>query len=71
MLGDGGECGFYMCPHCGEWVDTAPDLGGGESQEYVEDCQVCCQPWRVVVQYVDGQAEIRTELIIRQDKPKQ
>jgi hypothetical protein len=35
---------FYQCPHCAEEVDTAPDPGGGESQEYVEDCPVCCRP---------------------------
>ena len=32
------------CPHCGENIDTYPDLGGGEDQEYLEDCSVCCRP---------------------------
>lgn len=32
------------CPHCGEPIDTFPDPGGGESQEYIEDCSVCCRP---------------------------
>jgi hypothetical protein len=32
------------CPHCGEAIDTFPDPGGGESQEYIEDCSVCCRP---------------------------
>jgi hypothetical protein len=36
-----------MCPHCGEWVDTAPDPGGGNTQDYVEDCPVCCRPNRI------------------------
>jgi hypothetical protein len=45
--GDDGECGVYMCPHCGELVDTSPDLGGGETQVYVEDCTVCCRPNRI------------------------
>jgi hypothetical protein len=35
---------FYRCPHCGEHVDTDPDLGGGLTQEYIEDCPVCCRP---------------------------
>ena len=35
---------WYLCPHCGEQVDTAPDRGGGNQQEYVEDCPVCCRP---------------------------
>jgi len=34
----------YVCPHCGEVVDTEPDRGGGEAQSYVEDCPVCCRP---------------------------
>jgi hypothetical protein len=25
-------------------VDTSPDPGGGEQQEYIEDCPVCCRP---------------------------
>ncbi|MGI8497439.1 MAG: CPXCG motif-containing cysteine-rich protein [Gemmatimonadaceae bacterium] len=35
------------CPYCGEENVIGLDPGGGSSQEYVEDCQVCCQPWRV------------------------
>jgi hypothetical protein len=34
------------------------DPGGGPVQQYVEDCQVCCQPWRVSVRYdEDGRAD--------------
>ena len=29
------------------------DPGSGDAQDYVEDCQVCCQPWRVSVHYRD------------------
>jgi len=39
------------CPYCGESIEIALDPSGGTVQEYVEDCQVCCQPWRVQVQY--------------------
>jgi hypothetical protein len=39
------------CPHCGEPIDTWPDLGGGERQEYIEDCSVCCRPIRFVAVY--------------------
>lgn len=42
-----------VCPYCGEAVEIALDAGGGASQQYVEDCAVCCQPWRVSVSY-DG-----------------
>jgi hypothetical protein len=37
------------CPYCGEIVSIAIDAGGGEVQDYVQDCEVCCQPWRVHV----------------------
>jgi len=42
---------FYTCPHCGESVDTDPDLGGGTSQQYIEDCAVCCRPNRIRARY--------------------
>jgi hypothetical protein len=42
---------FYTCPHCGENVDTDPDLGGGQSQQYIEDCAVCCRPNRIRARY--------------------
>jgi hypothetical protein len=35
------------CPFCGEVEDLFIDTGGGSSQEYTEDCAVCCRP-RVV-----------------------
>jgi hypothetical protein len=43
------------CPHCGEPVDTFPDPGGGEHQEYIEDCAVCCRPM-VVVAFLDEES---------------
>jgi hypothetical protein len=35
-----------LCPHCGEPIDTYVDSGGGDFQEYIEDCAVCCRPIR-------------------------
>ncbi len=50
------------CPYCGEVVAIAPDAGGGSTQEYVEDCPVCCQPWQVHLRYdAEGAVEIRLE----------
>lgn len=43
-----------ICPYCGEKVEIALDPGGGEEQEYVEDCEVCCRPWQVHVSYGRG-----------------
>ena len=49
----------YQCAGCGEWNETTVDPSGGRRQEYVEDCEVCCQPWRVSVRYhSDGHADV-------------
>lgn len=42
------------CPYCGEINEIGLDPGSGSEQEYVEDCQVCCRPWRVKVRYLSG-----------------
>lgn len=60
-LGDGtvdGEA-TVSCPYCGEAVEITLDPGGGTHQDYVEDCEVCCQPWRVSVEFgLDGEAHV-------------
>ena len=33
----------YICDACGEEIVIPLDLSAGESQEYVEDCPVCCR----------------------------
>jgi hypothetical protein len=51
-----------LCPYCGELNEIGLDPGGGRQQEYVEDCQVCCRPWRVLVMYLpDGGVEVTVE----------
>ncbi len=50
------------CPYCGEIVTIGVDPAGGAVQTYVEDCQVCCQPWQVHVTYDDhGAAQVWVE----------
>ena len=34
----------FQCAGCGEWNETTVDQSAGQSQQYVEDCQVCCRP---------------------------
>jgi Cysteine-rich CPXCG len=46
------------CPYCAAAVVIAIDPGGGSVQEYVEDCDVCCQPWVVSLTYRDGLASV-------------
>ncbi len=50
------------CPYCGEVVPLTLDSSGGATQDYVEDCQVCCRPWKVHVSYdVGGAVEVKVE----------
>lgn len=37
-----------QCPYCGEVIEVLVDCSSGD-QEYVEDCQVCCEPMVVTV----------------------
>jgi hypothetical protein len=52
-LGDGTAdlAAMVECPYCGESIEITLDPGGGGAQDYVEDCEVCCQPWQVSVRY--------------------
>ncbi|HEU4829384.1 MAG TPA: CPXCG motif-containing cysteine-rich protein [Gemmatimonadales bacterium] len=49
------------CPHCGASVQIALDPAGGALQQYIEDCEVCCRPWQVQVQYTGGSVEVSVE----------
>ncbi|MEJ2416218.1 MAG: CPXCG motif-containing cysteine-rich protein [Exilibacterium sp.] len=42
------------CPYCGEPIVILIDKSI-ESQQYVEDCQVCCQPILIVLDIVEGE----------------
>jgi transposase-like protein len=51
-----------LCPYCGQENAIALDPGSGTRQDYVEDCQVCCRPWHVTVQYTaEGAALVSVE----------
>ncbi len=63
-LGDGTAetSAAVECPYCGANNEIGLDPGSGAAQEYVEDCQVCCRPWRVTVAYgPDGQAQVHLQ----------
>ncbi len=44
-------------PYCGETIQVAADCSI-PSQEYIEDCQVCCQPIALSIFIEDGQAQV-------------
>ena len=48
----------YTCDSCGEEIVVPIDLSAGTSQEYVEDCPVCCRP-NVIHVEVDEDNDLR------------
>lgn len=54
----------FQCGGCGEWNETTVDESAGRSQSYVEDCQVCCKPNVLRIQYDPAEQEfaIQAEL---------
>jgi len=52
------------CPYCGESFSTLIDISAG-SQEYIEDCQICCRPIIFNIELdtlsEDMQVQLRTE----------
>jgi len=43
----------FACPHCGERISMLLDLSAG-SQNYVEDCEVCCSPIEISYRAEEG-----------------
>jgi hypothetical protein len=53
----------YICGACGEEVVIPIDLTQGESQQYVEDCPVCCRANVIRVEIQDdGEISAWSEL---------
>ena len=47
-----------FCPYCGE-PSTITVEPGEEDEEWVQDCPVCCRPWKVRVKFRrDGTADV-------------
>lgn len=45
---------FYQCPYCWEEVSIIVDLSTN-MEDYVEDCEVCCNPIEFTVKVSAGQ----------------
>ncbi len=54
---------LVTCPYCGEEIEiyVEPDVRG----TFVQDCDVCCNPWRV---RVSGDEDGRTVDVARADE---
>lgn len=46
------------CPYCGAGFTCLLDCSAG-NQQYIEDCQVCCQPIVFDLFITDGEAAVR------------
>jgi hypothetical protein len=48
---------LVICPYCGEQLEiyVEPDARGS----FVQDCEVCCNPWRVEVSGRDDRRVVR------------
>jgi cysteine-rich CPXCG protein len=52
----------FQCAGCGEWNETSVDVSAGQRQQYVEDCQVCCKPNLLRVEYDGEEWRMEAEL---------
>ena len=44
---------FFSCPHC--WEEISMLLDPSVSTTYIEDCEVCCNPLEVTVDFREGE----------------
>ena len=47
----------FQCAGCGQWNNTSVDPSAGRRQQYVEDCQVCCKPNVLRIEYDNAEHE--------------
>jgi hypothetical protein len=54
----------FQCAGCGESNQTTVDESAGRCQSYIEDCQVCCKPNLLRIEYdaVEKEFVIAAEL---------
>jgi hypothetical protein len=43
----------FMCPYCWETISMVLDCSV-ETQDYIEDCEVCCNPIHISYEIADG-----------------
>ncbi len=44
---------FFQCPYC--WEEISMLLDPSQNQTYIEDCEVCCNPIKVSVEFENGE----------------
>ena len=51
------DCVEVCCPYCGEWQEL--DLDPSTRGSFVQDCDVCCRPWQVFVEWDEGTPQVQ------------
>lgn len=46
---------FFQCPYC--WEEISMLLDSSVSSVYVEDCEVCCNPIEIDVQFSENEIQ--------------
>jgi hypothetical protein len=44
---------FFQCPYCWETISMLLDASQN-TQEYIEDCEVCCHPIQITAKFVNS-----------------
>jgi len=44
----------FDCPHCSGGNSVKLDVSGGSKQSFIQDCEVCCKPFQITVQFENG-----------------
>jgi hypothetical protein len=44
---------WFVCAYCFQTNSVFVDPSAGSNQSYTEDCQVCCQPNRLYLQWLE------------------
>ena len=45
---------YFHCPYCWETISMLFDMSQNH-QEYIEDCEVCCNPIQVKVKFINSE----------------
>lgn len=58
---------FFTCPYCHQNISVVLDLSIEGSQEYVEDCEVCCRPIQITFESNGEELEGFSYLAVQSD----
>jgi transcription elongation factor Elf1 len=41
----------FSCPYCGKNLSIRLDATGGRHQNFVSDCEICCRPIEITIEF--------------------